>query len=34
MIPEGIRNPFVGMRAVLTPVLKLAGELVELVIGV
>jgi len=34
LIPEGIGNTFVGMRAVLTPVLKLAGELAELVIGV
>ena len=34
LIPEGLGNAFARMRTGLTPVLELAGELVELVIGV
>jgi hypothetical protein len=33
LIPEGLGNAFATMRAGLTPVLELAGELVELMVG-
>jgi hypothetical protein len=34
LIPEGLGNAVATMRASLTPVLELAGELVELMVGV
>jgi hypothetical protein len=33
-LPQGLGKAFVGRRAALTPLLKLAGSLVELVVGV